>query len=94
MHTRQIFVLAFCALAACGIPAAGDGARTCGCSGDPPTFPQSREPDWSATNGLIAFSSDRSGNSNIYVMRPDGTHLRRVSHSKLWDSAVDWGGRP
>jgi TolB protein len=35
----------------------------------------------------------RSGNDNasVYVMRADGTHVRRVTHSSFWDSAPDWG---
>lgn len=27
------------------------------------------------------------------VMRVDGSHVRRVTRSKLWDSAPDWGPR-
>ena len=29
-----------------------------------------------ADNGLIAFSSDRDGNVEIYVMQPDGSDIR------------------
>jgi TolB protein len=29
------------------------------------------EPDWSADGNRIAFSSDRDGNTEIYVMNPD-----------------------
>jgi TolB protein len=33
------------------------------------------------------------GNIDVYVMRIDGTHLRRITHSPLWESAPDWGPR-
>ena len=41
----------------------------------------------------IVFATDRGkgGNPAGYVMRVDGSDLHRISHSKLWDSAVDWG---
>jgi len=37
-----------------------------------------------ATNGV-------EGNADIFVMRADGTGNTPVTHSKLWDSAPDWG---
>jgi TolB protein len=37
-----------------------------------------------ATNGV-------EGNADIFVMRADGTGNMPVTHSKLWDSAPDWG---
>lgn len=49
----------------------------------------SGEPDWSPDGKWIAFSSDRSGqNINVYVMAPDGHHVRRVT-TKGGD-APDW----
>jgi Tol biopolymer transport system component len=30
----------------------------------------------------------------VYVMRTNGTGIRAVTKSKLWDSAPDWGSRP
>jgi tricorn protease-like protein len=35
----------------------------------------------------------RSGtdNATVYVMRADGTHVRRIVHSSAWSSAPDWG---
>ena len=42
----------------------------------------------------IAFSKGpEGGNIDVWVMRLDGTHLHRVTHSKLWESAPDWGPR-
>jgi TolB protein len=31
------------------------------------------------------------GNIDVYTMRLDGTQLQRITRSKLWDSAADWG---
>lgn len=35
-----------------------------------------------------------AGNADVYVMRPDGSGMRDVTHSAIWDSGVDWGPRP
>lgn len=37
-------------------------------------------PDWSADNAWIAFASDRDGNEEIYMMRTDGSMLRRLTN--------------
>jgi Tol biopolymer transport system component len=34
-----------------------------------------------------------AGLPDVFVMRPNGTNIRPVTHSKLWDSAPDWGRR-
>jgi TolB protein len=43
----------------------------------------------------IAFSKTpgvgRAGNADVFVMRSDGTGLRDVTKSPIWDSGVDWG---
>lgn len=56
------------------LPIAG-GAATRILSG--PAFDM--QPRWSPDGALIVFISDRDGNNNIWVMRPDGTGLRQVS---------------
>lgn len=33
----------------------------------------------------------RSGNADVFVMRANGTGLRNLTHSAIWDSAPDWG---
>src|SRR5206468_9837372 len=38
-------------------------------------------------NGSIAFSSDRDGDNEIYAMRPDGTHVRQLTHNSANDYA-------
>ena len=34
------------------------------------------------------------GNADIFVLRTDGSGLRDVTRSAIWDSSVDWGPRP
>lgn len=45
-----------------------------------------RNPIWSPDGGLIAFSSDRAGNDDIYVMPSDGGAPERLT----WHSAFDY----
>ena len=33
----------------------------------------------------------RAGNADVFVMRADGTGIRNVTRSAIWDSAPDWG---
>ena len=44
------------------------------------------EPSWSADGRKIAFVSGRDGVGHVFVMRPDGTHTRRVTNTKKDDS--------
>jgi Tol biopolymer transport system component len=44
----------------------------------------------SATENLIAFTSDRDGNSEIYVMNADGTEQRRLTESEGNDHSPVW----
>jgi Tol biopolymer transport system component len=37
-------------------------------------------PDWSYDNQWIAFTSDRDGNEEIYMIHLDGTELKRITH--------------
>jgi Tol biopolymer transport system component len=48
------------------------------------------EPAWSPDGTRIAFTSDRTGKSGIYVMRADGTQTRRLSISKDGDVRPSW----
>lgn len=41
-------------------------------------------------NGKIAFASIRDGNSEIYVMNPDGTDQRRLTFDLLPDESPAW----
>jgi TolB protein len=35
----------------------------------------------------------REGNADVFVMHADGTRVRNVTRSAIWDSGVDWGPR-
>ena len=40
----------------------------------------------------IAISKGpEGGNIDVFAMRLDGTHMQRITHSTLWESAPDWG---
>jgi Tol biopolymer transport system component len=41
-------------------------------------------------NGKIAFVSDRDGNSEIYVMDPDGSDVTRLTNDPAGDLAPAW----
>jgi TolB protein len=43
-----------------------------------------------ADKGLIAFYSDRDGNSEIYTMKPDGTEVRRLTFNNAEDRCPSW----
>ncbi|MCI6437491.1 TolB family protein, partial [Fibrobacter sp.] len=38
-------------------------------------------PTWSPDGKLIAFSSNRSGSYQIYIMRKDGSNVTRITNS-------------
>ncbi len=46
------------------------------------------EPD--STQGKIAFSSDRDGNQEIYVMNADGTNQTNLTNNPANDSSPSW----
>lgn len=48
-------------------------------------------PSWSASGDLIAFSSNRNGNYDIYVMDKDGKNVRQVTsypENEFWPSWI------
>jgi TolB protein len=38
----------------------------------------------------MAFTSDRDGNREIYVMNPDGSGVIRLTNNLAWDRSVAW----
>jgi Tol biopolymer transport system component len=42
------------------------------------------------TNGKIAFTSDRDGNQQIYLMNPDGSEQTRITDNQASDSEPSW----
>ena len=60
---------------------------------DPLPFPQGQvaRAAFPGQNGVIAFASDRSGESvDIYKMHPDGSHLRRLTNDLANDDHPDF----
>jgi TolB protein len=48
-------------------------------------------PDWSPGGAYIAFESDRIGDQyDIYTMRADGSHVRRLTKSPANDILASW----
>ena len=54
-------------------------------------------PVWSPDGKRIAFSSHRSGDSEIwwdnreiYLMKADGSNVQRLTFNKTWDSHPQW----
>lgn len=51
-----------------------------------------RHPAWSPDGTLIAFSSDRDGNSELYVMDANGDNENRITNSpEAFDLQPNWG---
>ena len=48
------------------------------------------EPVWSPDGAWIAFSSDMDGDFDIYVVRPDGTDVSKITDNDLDDTDPDW----
>lgn len=83
----------------CGDPACGgdihvmsaDGTGIVNITNDPA---EDQDPAWSPDGELIAFRSDRRGDEEIYVMKPDGSDVRRLTDAtagaSTFDSSPDW----
>ncbi len=71
----------------------GDGKRLTAAHVDSST-PQGllfqTEPAWSPDGSTIAFVSKRSGNSDLYTMRADGSGTRRLTSTKDDDGQPSW----
>jgi len=63
-------------------------------------FAASFRPSWAPNGKRIVFShvdfKGRSGTEGLYIMRPDGTHRKRVTHMspKRFATNPDWGTAP
>lgn len=51
-------------------------------------------PAWSPDGAWIAFASNHEGNYDIYVIRPDGTGMRRLAATPRNELSVGWGPSP
>jgi TolB protein len=50
------------------------------------------EPSWSHDGRLIVFRRGTGSSAELYVIRPDGTGLRRVTHNRVPDTLPAWSG--
>ena len=48
------------------------------------------QPDWSPDGARIAFTSDRDGDDDIYVMNADGSNAVNISNNTLSDNWPAW----
>jgi TolB protein len=46
---------------------------------------------YSPDGAWIVYASDGDGGADLYVMRADGSGQRKLTSTKWWDSAPDWG---
>lgn len=53
-----------------------------------------QEPSWSPDGAAIAFSSARTGEDQVWAVRPDGTGLTSLPHPGHAARAPDWGQLP
>src|SRR5215204_7094858 len=90
-------ILAAAGLIICTAPSAASSG---------PAFAQAAAPTWGCTgslntarfgyaamlhaNGKIAFTSDRDGNTEIYVMDADGTNQTRITNNNIVDDHPMW----
>ena len=69
-----------------------------GVAATPPTFPESYYAAWSPDGKQIAFTSDRLGSIDIFVMNADGTRQRplvRDATNEWWPTwSPDGNGSP
>ncbi len=50
-------------------------------------------PTWSPDGRELAFTSDRTGRPQIYIMRADGSHVRRLTFDGRYNAAPAWSPR-
>ncbi|MCP5054591.1 MAG: hypothetical protein GY940_45915 [bacterium] len=51
---------------------------------------EDRNPNWSPDGKTIVFESNRDGNWNIFLIKPDGSGLLRVAHSPVDERKPSW----
>ena len=49
------------------------------------------DPTVSDDGRLIAFDSDRDGDSEIFSMNSNGTNQKQLTKNNSWDGMPDWG---
>ena len=49
------------------------------------------DPDVSKDGRLIAFDSNRDGDSEIFIMNSDGKNQKQLTQNNAWDGMPNWG---
>jgi Tol biopolymer transport system component len=57
---------------------------------DSPAFTWNLVTSWSPDGSRLAFSSDRDGNTEIYLMNVDGSNVVRLTNNLASDTQPDW----
>ncbi len=52
------------------------------------------DPNWRSDGALISFASNRSGNFDVFAVRPDGGALLQITKTKVDERAPQWSPRP
>jgi Tol biopolymer transport system component len=77
--------------AGCGAPAGKSGAAACPeASATSSTEPSNDGPEFSPRGTSIAFESNRSGSSQIYVLTLAGCKVRQVTRGSAWAINPTW----
>ena len=67
-----------------------NGDDTVADASDRDCFPIDEYPTWSLDGQWIAFHSDRDGDFDIYIVRPDGSDLRQLTDNDDSDMEPSW----
>ena len=98
-HRRRavVLILAAAALVTCAAPSLTSPGPAFAQAADPTSSstggldtPRSGHTPTLRANGKIAFTSDRDGNREIYVMDPDGTNQTRITNNTVVDDHPTW----
>jgi len=46
--------------------------------------------DWSPDEEHIIFTSNKGGNEELYIIKADGTDLKRLTNNEIKDCCPDW----
>ena len=52
------------------------------------------KPTWSPDGRLVAYSSDQQGSADLYLMRADGTGVKRLTWTPHEETDPVWSPRP
>ena len=83
-HNGPLLILALATFAACKFPYPPD------LSSDGQTATDALSDGPPALAPMIAFTSDRAGNNDIFTMRTDGTMVQNLTHNVASDSSPAW----